>query len=115
MYFRKKESNQSVIISVNFPSETGSDWEEVSKLNPEISQLLTEYFELESKKCQMKKKIICTLEKLKSYSKIRDNYPEAYTLLIELDKKWNTNKSSEEKVILCDSVENLRAELSSFK
>lgn len=61
-----------------------------------------------------RKKLICTLEALKTHAKIRDNFPEAFVLLqeIEADKQdERLEMQNKQKENLCDSVENLRAQL----
>lgn len=64
--------------------------------------------DLKDKRTTLKNQIKCTLSKLSTYAKIRDEFPEAYKELMIIDE---TPIDSTEN--LCGDVEALRAELSS--
>lgn len=79
---------------------------EGSPLNKEIAALLNKFDAIFNQEREMYKKIQCTLSKLKTYNRIRDNFPEAYDVLIT-----QVDKSSKEEVDVCTDVEKLRAQL----
>lgn len=71
-----------------------------------IEDLVKEYIEVESKKNQLKSKIKCTLNTLKSYARVKNEFPEAYKLLVEkIDKEVVSADDP------CTDIESLRAEL----
>lgn len=73
-----------------------------------------QYQILKKEKEVFRKKLICTLDTLKTHAKIRDNFPEVFALLqeIEADKQdERLEMQNKQKENLCDSVENLRAQL----
>ena len=76
------------------------------KLKSKLLLLSKEHAILKLKKKEFEGKIKCTLSKLKTYKKIKDNFPEAYKILIE-----EIDKESNQKEDLCTNVEELRAEL----
>jgi len=72
--------------------------------------LMMEQKGLMSKKIrETRNKIKCTLSKLGTYAQIKNQFPEAYTLLVEKVDKQEFNTS------LCDDVESLRAQLNHSK
>lgn len=69
---------------------------------------LTEEFKknvesLLSKENQLKNKTRCVLEHINTTKQLKDQFPEAYSILMDLSKK---------EITKCDSTESLRAELS---
>lgn len=69
---------------------------------------LTEEFKknvesLLSKENQLKNKTRCVLEHINTTKQLKDQFPEAYSILMDL---------SEKEITKCDSTESLRAELS---
>lgn len=54
---------------------------------------------------QLKGQLACTLSKLNSPNKLKNEFPEAYKVYLSLEE---VDKGSEN---LCDSIENLRAKL----
>lgn len=79
---------------------------EGSQNRKDLEDIMARKFALDKKKTVLQNKIKCTLDSLKSYAKIRDEFPEAYKLLLKIDGDEIPEK------IGCDSVEELRAELS---
>ena len=72
--------------------------------------LMMEQKGLMSKKIrETRNKIKCTLSKLGTYAQIKNQFPEAYALLVEKVDKQEFNTS------LCDDVESLRAQLNHSK
>lgn len=71
-----------------------------------IEDLVKEYIEVENKKTQLRSKIKCTLNTLKSYARIKNEFPEAYKLLVEKIDKEVLNVDDP-----CTDIESLRAEL----
>jgi len=71
-----------------------------------ITTLMNEYCQVEKKKNELRNKIKCTLNTLKSYARIKNEFPEAYKLLIEKIDKEMLNVDDP-----CTGVEALRAEL----
>lgn len=57
-------------------------------------------------------RIFCALEKIGTYAKLKNEWPEAYAILLEIDGKAAEEK---DKVCTCDDVEKLRAELKTKK
>lgn len=57
-------------------------------------------------------RIVCALEKIGTYAKLKNEWPEAYAILLEIDGKAAEEKN---KVCTCDDVEKLRAELKTKK
>ena len=71
-----------------------------------IDDLMKEYCANEKKRDELKNKIKCTLNTLKSYTRIKNEFPEAYKLLVEKIDKEVLNVDDP-----CTDVEALRAEL----
>lgn len=71
-----------------------------------IDDLMKQYCANEKKKNELRNKIKCTLNTLKSYARIKNEFPEAYKLLVEkIDEEvLNTDDP-------CTDIESLRAEL----
>lgn len=81
-------------------------------LMADLEKIHKEILEIKKAKKVFIKKVECTLENLRSYKKIQEEFPEAFKVLIE---QVDQEGSVEEHTNMCDSVENVRAELSSFK
>lgn len=74
-------------------------------LTKKLHRLHKKYHKISTEATTFENKIKCTLSKLSTYAKIRDNFPEAYKVLTEkVDKVENDEES------ICDNVEKLRAE-----
>lgn len=71
-----------------------------------ISDLMEEYCQVFKKRDELRNKIKCTLNTLKSYARIKNEFPEAYKLLVEKIDKEVLNADDP-----CTDVEALRAEL----
>ena len=71
-----------------------------------IATLMDEYCQVEKKKNELRNKIKCTLNTLKTYARIKNEFPEAYKLLVEKIDKEVLNVDDP-----CTDVEALRAEL----
>lgn len=88
----------------------GSD--EVSKWIASISNANTvskieEFLKLESEKASMKGRLSCLMENTAfTPKKLKNEFPEAYEVYCKLNEKNNENNSN-----LCDTIENIRAEL----
>jgi hypothetical protein len=83
------------------------------KNQPELFDLIKkdieEYESLVKAKSVFRNKLQCVLGDLKTYNKIKNEFPEAYKVLIEKVDKEKINKDT------CTSVEELRAELIKIK
>ena len=64
-----------------------------------------EIIELKKKITQIQNKTKCVLEHINTHKQLKDQFPEAYNVLMGMESEENE----------CDSTENLRAELNSFK
>lgn len=71
-----------------------------------IASLMDEYCQVTKKIDELRNKIKCTLNTLKSYTRIKNEFPEAYKLLVEKIDKEVLNVDDP-----CTDVEALRAEL----
>ena len=71
-----------------------------------IANLMDEYCQVFKKRDELRNKIKCTLNTLKSYARIKNEFPEAYKLLVEKIDKEVLNADDP-----CTDVEALRAEL----
>lgn len=77
-----------------------------------IEAYANKYNELYDLRIITRGKIKCTVSKLKTYNKLKVNFPEAYKVLVEtIDGDIVLPDSGN----LCDSIEELRAELNSNK
>lgn len=71
-----------------------------------ISDLMDEYCQIEKKREELRGKIKCILNTLKSYARVKNEFPEAYKLLVEkIDKETLPAED------FCTDIEGLRAEL----
>lgn len=116
-YFKSRESDMKSIyihtISAPAPCKDQSGYVNIIYQYPEISKKAEHICDLiiasEKEYEAMRGKIKCALLALKTYAKIKSDFPEAYAILEgdieEEDKSPN----------LCDSVESIRAELNSKK
>lgn len=98
------------ISGIDFPAMEGFSPSEFVKGDKKAIKLIQEESELEKNLTSTKNRIRCTLSHLRSYKKIKDEFPEAYKYIVEeLDGKpiHETNKD------LCTDIEKLRAELNS--
>jgi hypothetical protein len=53
-------------------------------------------------------RVICALMKIQTYAKLKNEWPEAYAILCEID---GTADKAAKEACICDDVEKLRAEL----
>lgn len=86
------------------PHDQFSKFDEKDEVFKKIKNIDTKLKQLEDSKRTLKNKIICTLTDLKTYNNIKNEFPEAYKALIDIDKK---NKGLDP----CTKIETLRAEL----
>lgn len=91
--------------SANEMIKSSKDYEFICNLYHDMRKAQKKYNE-------MFHKIECALNSLRTYNRIKENFPEAYAVLIEKVDKETLIENSEN---LCDSVENIRAELSAKK
>lgn len=95
----------SIPVSEYFPGY----FEDENQIYELLNKLpLTEEFKknvesLLSKQNQLKNKTRCVLEHINTTKQLKDQFPEAYSILMDL---------SEKEITKCDSTESLRAELS---
>lgn len=94
-----KYQDDEVDLSKLFTSKDG-------KRRDVIATLMDEYCQVEKKKNELRNKIKCTLNTLKSYARIKNEFPEAYKLLVEQIDKEVLNVDDP-----CTDVEALRTEL----
>lgn len=64
--------------------------------------------QLRTKKKSLKGRTKCVLENIRTTKQLKDQFPEAYLILMDVPKEMVKNNS-------CDDIENLRAELSKYK
>lgn len=74
----------------------------------EFSSYLKETIILDQDRKTLENKVRCTLSKLKTYDKVKKEFPEAYEILIT---QIDGEELKEEKTNMCDDVEALRAKL----
>lgn len=77
---------------------------------PNFEILIESLCQVETKRRAMEGKTQCILQTLNTRKKLREGFPEAYKILVEKVEKEVLGTSE----TLCDSVENLRAELSQY-
>lgn len=78
---------------------------------PSFNELIENLRQAELKRRAMEGKTSCILQTLNTRKKLREGFPEAYKILVEIVDKTIPGINE----TLCDSVENLRAELSQYK
>jgi hypothetical protein len=71
-----------------------------------LSALMEQRLDLKVAQRKTENRIKCTLSNLKSYKRIKDEFPEAYVILCKIDESNVGGDTS------CDDIEKLRAELS---
>lgn len=69
----------------------------------------------ENKFNKMRINIECALTNLRTYKRIKENFPEAYAVLVEKVDGEDIPVCNSDNSNLCDSVENIRAALSAKK
>lgn len=87
------------------PGFKEEDFSRNKELNQRIENDVNKYLSLVKEKQVMKNKIACALSGLKTYSKIKNEFPEAYIILVEKVDGITKEKDS------CTNIEELRAEL----
>lgn len=94
---------------------TLTEEERKSVKNAVLSEIEKEFSELDglyNKKNELSNKIKCTLSKLNTYKKIKENFPEAYSTIVSvIDSETVVDSEGN----LCDNVEELRAVLNNDK
>ena len=116
LYYHNNKGNidYSWQYNLSLPEYPSTRLKEDKEVLERICVYGDQYQILKKEKEVFRKKLICTLETLKTHAKIRDNFPEAFVLLpehqqfVHVDRLAVQNKQKEN---LCDSVENLRAQL----
>ena len=116
LYYHNNKGNidYSWQYNLSLPEYPSTRLKEDKEVLERICVYGDQYQILKKEKEVFRKKLICTLETLKTHAKIRDNFPEAFVLLqeIEADKQdERLEMQNKQKENLCDSVENLRAQL----
>lgn len=100
--------------NLDLPDFTSTNLKDDKKVVEKMAVFGNQWKALSKEQEVFRKKLICTLETLKTPAKIRDNFPEAYELLLKLDADQKAEEEAmqnRQKDNLCDSVENLRAQL----
>lgn len=99
-----------IYVNLKYPYYLEAREKLIQEYRKYISQKYKEYRDMREENSQLHNKIQCTLTKLGTYKRIREEFPEAYTILMELVDSGSTKGSS-----ICDDVEGLRAQLSTSK
>lgn len=113
-YNSKGNIDYSWQYNLSLPEYPSTSLKENKEVLERICVYGDQYKILEKEKEVFRKKLICTLETLKTHAKIRDNFPEAFALLQEIEADKQDERlamQNKQKENLCDSVENLRAQL----
>lgn len=76
------------------------------------AKLFTQAVESKRDAGKTKERIFCALQKIGTYAKLKNEWPEAYAILCEIDGKEVKDKQEQ---CACDDIEKLRAELKSKK
>lgn len=116
LYYHRNEGNidSSWQYNLSLPEYPSTSLKEDKEVLEAICVYGDQYQTLKKEKEVLRKKLICTLETLKTHAKIRDNFPEAFALLQEIEAEEQDERlemQNKQKENLCDSVENLRAQL----
>lgn len=81
-------------------------WKEIFNNDKEFVSICNEIFELTKKTNILKNKMTCIMDKITTVNRLKDEFPEGYKAYYDLlDIKGDDT--------MCDSIENLRAELNS--
>lgn len=110
----KGNINYSWQYNLSLPEYPSTSLKEDKEVLERICVYGDQYQTLKKEKEVFRKELICTLETLKTHAKIRDNFPEAFVLLQEIEADEQDERlemQNKQKENLCDSVENLRAQL----
>lgn len=108
--FRYVYLHRSIYFEKYLP---GNDnlFDNLSEEEKALFNLKAEDYEKQRKEINIyKNRIICTLSKLRSVKRIKENFPEAYEIYCNL-----TDTPITTSLGLCDDIEKLRAELSKIK
>lgn len=116
LYYHNNKGNidYSWQYNLSLPEYPSTSLKEDKEVLERICVYGDQYQILKKEKEVFRKKLICTLETLKTHAKIRDNFPEAFVLLQEIEADEQGKRlemQNKQKENLCDSVENLRAQL----
>lgn len=76
-----------------------------------VLSILNEMYEIDKNRVRLKNKLTCAIEKINTEKQLKDNFPEAYKAFLSLKKNEEDNSLGNK----CDEIENVRAELNSFK
>lgn len=82
---------------------------DLSSRRDQVRKLATEIIETKKNSDTLMKQISCTVHDLGTSSKLKHEFPEAYDAFTKLTKETGTGQQPKSS---CDSVENLRANLS---
>lgn len=99
-----------IYVNLKYPYYLEAREKFMQKYREYISQKYEEYKDMREEGNRLHNKIQCTLTKLGTYKRIKEEFPEAYTILMDLVDGGSTKGSS-----ICDDVEGLRAQLSTVK
>ena len=110
-YLYDNPKNYLFTIHPNLPKEkpeySETDFSRDEDLNKLLKDLIKEYQTFISNKQTIRNKVSCVISDIKTYNKLKNEFPEAYDILI---KQIDKEVESDDK---CTSVEELRAELTS--
>lgn len=113
LYFcRTGESRRSERVYLKkFP--TGDKFLENAQLpeDTEASKLCQEWHLAEEQQKDLRNSIRCALNRINTYARFKDEFPEAYEVLLVIDKA----ESEGDKPCTCDAVESVRAKLTKHK
>lgn len=83
--------------------------EKLLKKNKEVQDLCEKSINLKKELDTLEKKLSCLLYNINTTKQLKDQFPEAYKIFLELNGKIDVTSDN-----LCDSFENVRASLSKF-
>lgn len=99
-------SNYSIYVYVRYIPFKEFDFKKIFDSDSKAEDLKNEIISLKKKSIEITNKTKCALEHISTHKKLKEQFPEAYAILI----KEEDNVKSENE---CDAIENLRAELNS--
>lgn len=101
----------SIPLSIPFvPNAVDDFYKKLDKAlsSIKIDQIIFEIKRLEKLQNEIKGKTRCVLSDINTYKQLKDQFPEAFEILMKIENKEQTDNNSSNK---CDSIENLRAQL----
>lgn len=96
------ESSLDVYLEGGYPSMF--TYKEIT--NPEVIETAKSVKKLHSKKWKFRNQLFCAIRNISSIKKLKDEFPEAYEVYLEITNTPQPKKSG------CDSIEAVRAQLS---